>query len=108
MSREEAEEKIESGIQPEELAAELEARIAKTPGIVLGRRPNGDGSFEIKLPSTLRDRHMYIIGRSGSGKTNLIKTMILQDLEAGNGIGVLAPELELLTEGILPYVPEHR
>jgi len=34
--------------------------------------------------------------------------MILQDLELGNGIGVLAPELELLTEGILPYVPEHR
>jgi len=34
--------------------------------------------------------------------------MILQDLEFGNGVGVLAPELELLTEEILPYIPEDR
>jgi hypothetical protein len=34
--------------------------------------------------------------------------MILQDLQYGHGIGVLAPELELLTEEILPYIPENR
>ena len=57
---------------------------------------------------SIRDRHTYIIGKSGSGKTNLIRTMILQDLAYGNGVGVLAPELELLTEEILPYIPEDR
>jgi hypothetical protein len=34
--------------------------------------------------------------------------MILQDLEFGNGVGILAPELELLTDEILPYIPEDR
>ena len=66
------------------------------------------GEFPVKLPVSWRDKHVYIVGRSGSGKTNLLKQMIFQDLTLGNGIGVLAPELELLTEGILPYIPRHR
>jgi hypothetical protein len=74
MSREELEQKIDSGISAEELASELRSRIEKIPGIVLGQRPNGNDSFEIKLPFSLRDRHCYLIGRSGSGKTNLIRT----------------------------------
>jgi len=45
---------------------------------------------------------MYIIGRSGSGKTNLIRVMAMQDLLSGSGIGIIAPEQELLTEEVLP------
>jgi hypothetical protein len=108
MSREELKEKINSGISPEELAREIYSRIEVVPGIVLGRQVFGEYELQVKQPSSIRERHTYIIGKSGSGKTNLIKNMIMQDLELGNGIGVLAPELELLTEGILPYVPEHR
>jgi hypothetical protein len=52
--------------------------------------------------------HCYLIGRSGSGKTNLIRGMLLQDIFYGRGVGVLAPEQELLTEEILPYIPENR
>ena len=55
-----------------------------------------------------RDRHTYIIGKSGSGKTTLMLNMIYQDLKAGNGLGVIAPEQEMLTEQILPYIPENR
>jgi hypothetical protein len=76
------------------------------PGIVLGNF--GRNGYDIKQPMNIRDRHTYIIGKSGSGKTNLIRTMILQDLAYGNGVGVLAPELELLTEEILPYIPDDR
>lgn len=108
MSREELEQKIDSGITAEELAAELRSRIEKIPGIVLGQRPNGNDSFEIKLPFSLRDRHCYVIGRSGSGKTNLIRSMLLQDIYYDRGVGVLAPEQELITEEILPYIPEDR
>src|SRR5207248_713033 len=49
-----------------------------------------------------------IIGRSGYGKTNLIRVMAMQDIFLGNGLGMLAPEQELLTEEILPYIPEER
>jgi hypothetical protein len=106
MSREELEHKIDSGITPEELAGELHTRIQAVPGIVLGTF--GRNGYDVKQPMNIRDRHTYIIGKSGSGKTNLIRTMILQDLASGNGVGVLAPELELLTEEILPYIPEDR
>ena len=34
--------------------------------------------------------------------------MMMQDLANGCGVGVLAPEAELLTEEILPYIPEDR
>ena len=34
--------------------------------------------------------------------------MLMQDLTNGFGVGVLAPEQELLTEEILPYIPEDR
>jgi len=59
-------------------------------------------------PQDQRDRHTYIIGKSGSGKTTLMLNMIYQDLKAGNGLGVIAPEQEMLTEQILPYIPENR
>jgi hypothetical protein len=106
MTREELEEKIDGGITPDALRWELHTRIQAVPGIVLGTY--GKNGADIKQPMNIRDRHTYIIGKSGSGKTNLIRTMVLQDLAYGNGVGVLAPELELLTEEILPYIPDDR
>jgi hypothetical protein len=106
MSREEIEQKIDSGIDPQELASEIQARIDARPGIVLGNQTFLN--HQIKLPYSYRDRHIYIVGRSGSGKTNLIRNMMMQDLANGCGVGVLAPEAELLTEEIPPYIPQDR
>ena len=109
MSKAELEHKIYTQkVTAEELAGELRQRIAAIPGITLGFRPNGDNPLEVKLPFSMRDRHVYMIGRSGSGKTNLIRSMILQDAYYGRGVGVLAPERELLTDEILPYIPDNR
>src|SRR6266446_1305437 len=109
MSPEELKDKIyKDGISPEELGEELHRRMDKVPGITLGVRHFANISFEIKLPFSQRSRHVYMIGRSGSGKTNLIRGMMLQDIYYGRGVGVLAPEQELLTEEILPYIPEDR
>jgi hypothetical protein len=63
---------------------------------------------DIKLPYSLRTRHAYLIGRSGSGKTTAIQNMVFQDIAYGCGVGVLAPEQELITEEILPFIPEER
>lgn len=54
-----------------------------------------------------RLQHTWIIGASGSGKSHLILQLILQDLEAGNGIAVLDPHGDLI-EDVLRRVPKER
>lgn len=108
ISRDELEELIDSGITSEDLSSEIINRMNGIEGICLGYQPFADWRFDVKLARYYRDRHVYIVGKSGSGKTNLIRNMIYQDMEKGNGIGVIAPEAEMISEEIMPYIPEHR
>src|SRR5919202_1825563 len=107
MSRKELETLIDSGISPQALTTALFQRIEATPGILLGVN-SINPNIEIKLPASVRDRHCYIIGKSGSGKTNLIRLMAMQDVREGKGVGMIAPEQELLTGEIMPYIPDNR
>jgi len=54
-----------------------------------------------------RRRHTYIVGQTGTGKSTLLRSMILQDIEAGKGVAVLDPHGELVDD-ILPCIPAHR
>lgn len=54
-----------------------------------------------------RRRHMYIIGKTGSGKSTLIANMVINDMRNGEGCAVIDPHGDL-TEVILDYVPSHR
>ncbi len=57
----------------------------------------------------IRDRrqHMYVIGKTGTGKTALLKNMALQDIRAGRGIGIIDPHGEFVEE-VLAQIPEER
>lgn len=61
--------------------------------------------FGIKKPD--RRKHMYIIGKTGVGKSTLIENMIIQDMRNGEGLAVLDPHGQLIDE-LLQYVPENR
>jgi hypothetical protein len=54
-----------------------------------------------------RRRHMYIIGKSGVGKSKLQELMIRQDIAYGQGICVIDPHGELI-EDILNFIPKER
>lgn len=54
-----------------------------------------------------RRRHMYVIGKSGTGKTTLLENMARQDILAGKGIGVIDPHGELI-DRLLHFVPKER
>jgi hypothetical protein len=54
-----------------------------------------------------RRRHMYIIGKTGVGKSELLKQMILQDIAEGKGIAVVDPHGDLI-EDILELIPPQR
>ena len=54
-----------------------------------------------------RRKHMYVIGKTGTGKSTVIKNMIIQDMKAGEGVAVLDPHGQLIDE-LLEFVPENR
>jgi type IV secretory pathway TraG/TraD family ATPase VirD4 len=54
-----------------------------------------------------RRAHMYILGKTGTGKSTLLETLIRQDLKAGVGLALLDPHGDLV-EKVLACVPEER
>ncbi|MCL4375111.1 type IV secretion system DNA-binding domain-containing protein [Patescibacteria group bacterium] len=54
-----------------------------------------------------RQRHVYIIGKTGTGKSELLKEMIKQDIKAGYGVCVIDPHGDLIDDTIR-YIPPER
>jgi len=54
-----------------------------------------------------RRQHTYIIGKTGVGKTALLKNMALQDIQNGEGLAIIDPHGEFVEE-ILDIIPSHR
>lgn len=66
---------------------------------------NQDRRFGIKLDD--RRRHMYLIGKTGMGKTTVMENMIIADIRAGHGLAVVDPHGDLV-EKIIEYIPSYR
>ena len=71
--------------------------------VTYGRAPYR--TFGIKQADRLF--HMYAIGKTGTGKTNLLETLIRQDIEAGRGCALIDPHGDLV-ERIAAWVPAER
>ncbi|MBI3638433.1 type IV secretory system conjugative DNA transfer family protein [Candidatus Wolfebacteria bacterium] len=54
-----------------------------------------------------RRRHVYIVGQTGTGKSTLMVNMVIEDIKAGKGVGIIDPHGELI-EKILELIPESR
>src|SRR5207253_5211829 len=54
-----------------------------------------------------RFSHIYIIGKTGTGKSTLIETMAIQDLEQGHGFALVDPHGDLV-ERVAARVPAAR
>jgi CxxC-x17-CxxC domain-containing protein len=66
---------------------------------------NQDRVFGIKTDD--RRRHMYIIGKTGMGKTNLLENMAVQDIRNGHGVCYIDPHGDT-AEKLLKSIPDHR
>ena len=66
---------------------------------------NEEKIFGIKRPD--RRQHMYVIGKTGAGKTAFLKNMALQDINNGQGLAIIDPHGEFVEE-ILDNIPPHR
>ncbi len=76
-------------------------------GVMLGTNAYRGINTPVYLAEDDRRRHLYMIGQTGTGKTTLFLNMIVQDMVAGRGVGVVDPHGDLI-EDILLNVPEER
>jgi len=54
-----------------------------------------------------RRGHMYIIGKTGTGKSTLIENMVISDIKDGNGLALIDPHGDL-AEDVLNHIPKER
>jgi hypothetical protein len=54
-----------------------------------------------------RTQHLYVVGKTGLGKSTLLRNLILQDLYAGRGVGLLDPHGDLARD-VLDAIPKGR
>ena len=77
------------------------------PPIILGLREGWGDKLPFGIFHSDRRHHFYVIGKSGVGKTTLLCNLILQDIEAGHGVGVIDPHGDLAT-ALLDHIPRNR
>lgn len=91
----------------------LGARRAPPPinmpkeGIILGRSVYRGEESIVRMKASDRRRHLYTIGKSGSGKSVFIQNMAIQDVINGEGVCVIDPHGDFV-EYVLQHVPKER
>ncbi|RYX78650.1 type IV secretory system conjugative DNA transfer family protein [bacterium] len=91
-----------------ELAAPLSIKRGESAlDVIVGANAFGGEIQEVGMTLSQRQRHTYVIGKTGTGKTTLLKSSIYQDMVNGKGLAVLDPHGDMFRE-LLSIVPEHR
>jgi len=91
----------------------LHAKTAPAPadlpneGLMLGENVYRGVKKDIRIRRADRRRHMYIVGKSGVGKSVLLTNMAFQDIQNGEGVCVMDPHGDLITD-ILERIPPER
>ncbi|MEK7582044.1 MAG: TraM recognition domain-containing protein [Patescibacteria group bacterium] len=86
--------------------AKAPANISES-GVIIGINRHQSLATEIHFAPEDRMRHFYVIGQTGTGKTTLLKQMVIQDIEEGRGVCMIDPHGNELEE-VLAHIPESR
>ena len=76
---------------------------ANYDNVVLGEYADQEGGFAY-LSDEDRRRHLYVLGKSGVGKTNFIRTQIISDVERNRGFALIDPHGDL-AEQVADCIP---
>lgn len=80
-----------------ELPAPLSLKKSDTKfDVIVGINQYGGEISPIGLTLEQRQKHMYVIGKTGTGKTTLLTSAIYQDMLSGNGLAVLDPHGDMI------------
>lgn len=91
----------------------VKAREAAPPvslpkeGLLIGRSVFRGESTDVRIADDDRRRHIYMVGQTGTGKSNLLVNMVSDDIRKGKGVAVIDPHGDL-AEDILSLIPKNR
>lgn len=75
--------------------------------LLLGENTHQGKTIAVTVSAEQRLKHTHVIGATGTGKSTLLLNSIIQDIEAGEGLGVIDPHGDLIDQ-ILGYIPDKR
>mgnify|MGYP001377428786 CR=1 FL=1 len=91
----------------------LKARSAPAPlnlpqtGALLGINFYSGEEKQVRILDEDRRRHIYIVGQTGTGKSTLLKNMLIEDINSGKGVCFIDPHGDTAEE-MLGFIPENR
>lgn len=89
------------------LPAPLSLKRGNKYDVVFGKNNHGGTTTDIGLTEEERETHMYIIGRTGSGKTTMMFSMAKHDIEEGRGLAFLDPHGDV-ADDLISIIPKER
>lgn len=89
------------------LTAPISLKQSEKFDVVIGENHHHNTVTPIGLTEVERERHQYIIGGTGSGKTTMLQYQIVQDICSGKGAAIIDPHGDM-AETILRHVPPGR
>ena len=75
--------------------------------VILGVNKHHGSETPLGLTAEERERHVYILGGTGNGKTTMLEYAIVQDIKNGKGVAVIDPHGDL-AESLIRYIPKDR
>src|SRR3989338_390299 len=75
--------------------------------LLLGETNFRNDKIRFGIKSDDRRRHMYVVGSTGMGKSEFLKTMAIQDIEAGHGLAFIDPHGDPVVD-LLEFIPKER
>ncbi|PIR55045.1 hypothetical protein COU74_03680 [Candidatus Peregrinibacteria bacterium CG10_big_fil_rev_8_21_14_0_10_36_19] len=94
-------------VQSRKLEPPSDLPLAGGDVTALGRSNFRAENQEFGIKTIDRRRHVYVIGKTGMGKSTLLENMIYSDIIAGKGVGVVDPHGDL-ADAVLNFVPSNR
>lgn len=76
-------------------------------GTLLGLNSFQGAQKEVRIAAEDRLRHLYVIGQTGTGKSTLLKNIVIQDIKAGEGVCVIDPHGHDVLD-VLANIPPER
>lgn len=77
-------------------------------GILLGYNRFGGSETEVRFSPEDRLRHFYIVGQTGTGKSNFLKHMMIQDIRNGEGVCYIDPHGSDIIDVLASVPPERK